>query len=107
SKPSPALGTKRPVPLEVVSFGLATTQQWLTRLGSRPEVRRRDDGEPFRTDQGNLIIDAHFGPIDEPSGLAPRFAEHAGIVEHGLFIGLAEALVVAHRDGTVDVTTRP
>src|SRR5205823_12290626 len=74
SKPSPALGTKRPVPLEVVSFGLATTQQWLTRLGSRPEVRRRDDGEPFRTDQGNLIIDAHFGPIDEPSGLAPRFA---------------------------------
>jgi ribose 5-phosphate isomerase A len=105
SKPSPALGTKRALPLEVVPFGLATTTAWLTALGARCVVRVVDD-VPFRTDQGNLIVDADFGPISDPASMADRLAARAGIVEHGLFVGLTSALTVGGPDG-VSVRERP
>ena len=100
SKPSPVLGTKHALPIEVVDFGLATTVTWLQSLGATTVVRRAAGG-PYRTDQGNLVVDADFGPIPEPAVLAERLAAHAGIVEHGLFIGLTDTLVVAGPDGIV------
>jgi ribose 5-phosphate isomerase A len=106
SKPSPALGTHHALPLEVVSFGLATTVRWVSALGATP-VLRVVDGSPYRTDQGNLIIDADFGPIADPAALAARLAEHAGIVEHGLFVGLTSVLVVAGPDGVTIQTAHP
>jgi ribose 5-phosphate isomerase A len=105
SKPSAVLGTRRALPIEVVAFGLATTQRWLSSLGARSTpVRTVGDG-PYHTDQGNLVIDADFGPIPDPAALAEQLQRHAGIVEHGLFVALASTLVVAGPDG-VSVRTR-
>ncbi len=62
-------------------------------------MRRYSDGSPFKTDQGNLILDCHFEPIADPAELAARMSERAGIVEHGLFLGLATDVIVASSQG--------
>jgi ribose 5-phosphate isomerase A len=95
SKLSPALGTHWPVPVEVIPFGWCVQSAYLESLGARPTLRLREDGTPFKTDQGNLILDCHFGPISDPVHLAARLNERAGIVEHGLFLGLATDVIVA------------
>lgn len=94
-KLSPALGTRRTVPVEVTPFGWRTQATYLESLGARPVLRQGDDGTPFNTDQGNLILDCHFEPISDPTRLAARLNERAGIVEHGLFLGLATDVIVA------------
>jgi len=99
SKLSPRLGTRWPVPVEVTPFGWRTQVGFLERLGGDATLRRRDDGSPFRTDQGNLILDCYFGAIADPEGLAIQLQERAGIVEHGMFIGVASDLIVGTEDG--------
>jgi ribose 5-phosphate isomerase A len=99
SKLSPRLGTHHALPLEVLELGLASQTRFVESLGATVTVRTGPDGERFRTDQGNLILDAEFGPIDDPGALAVQLAARAGIVEHGLFLGLTSAVVVAGRDG--------
>lgn len=94
SKLSPVLGTHRPVPVEVIPFGWRSQAAYLESLGARVEVRRNNDGTLFQTDQGNLILDCHFGPISDPTQLTTRLNERAGIVEHGLFLGLATDVIV-------------
>jgi len=95
SKLSPALGTRWPVPVEVIPFGWPVQAAYLESLGARAILRQEGDGTPFKTDQGNLILDCHFGPIEDPTALAARLNERAGILEHGLFIGLATDVIVA------------
>jgi ribose 5-phosphate isomerase A len=95
SKLSPALGTRWPVPVEVIPFGWHSQAAYLESLGARLTVRQQSDGTPFKTDHGNLILDCDFGPIPQPAQLAARLQERAGIVEHGLFLGLATEVVVA------------
>jgi ribose 5-phosphate isomerase A len=104
SKRSERLGTHFPLPVEVVSFGLATTQRAIEELGARVELRRAPDGEIVRTDQGNVVLDCHFGPIADVGVLAADLATHAGVVEHGLFLGLTSVLVVAGASGVEVVT---
>lgn len=99
SKLSPLLGTHWPVPVEVVPFGWRTQAAYLESLGARVTLREKKDGKPFNTDQGNLILDADFGQISEPAQLAGLLHEHAGIVEHGLFLELATDVIVAGHDG--------
>jgi ribose 5-phosphate isomerase A len=99
SKLSPALGTRWPVPVEVVPFSWRAQAAYLKSLSARPVLRRNSDGSPFKTDQGNLILDCHFGPIQDPAQLAARLSERAGIVEHGLFLGLATDVIVAGAQG--------
>src|SRR6516225_3431263 len=99
SKLSPKLGTKHALPLEVLELGWASQARFVESLGATVTVRTGADGERYRTDQGNLILDAAFGPIDDPGALAAQLAARAGIVEHGLFLGLTSAVVVAGRDG--------
>lgn len=99
SKLSPALGTHWPVPVEVAPFGWRSQAAYLESLGARPVLRQSSDGTPFKTDQGNLILDCHFGPIQDPAQLAARMGERAGIVEHGLFLGLATEVIVAGDQG--------
>ena len=95
SKLSPALGTRWPLPVEVVSFGWRSQALFLESLGAEITLRRNDDGPPYRTDQGNLIVDCDFGPIFRPAELAARLGGRAGIGEHGLFLGLATDVIVA------------
>ncbi|QRK12757.1 ribose-5-phosphate isomerase RpiA [Archangium violaceum] len=99
SKLSPRLGTNWPVPVEVLPFGWRSQALFLEKLGARITRREGRDGTPFRTDQGNLILDCAFGPIEHPEELASRLDARAGIVAHGLFIGLTSELVVAGPGG--------
>lgn len=99
SKLSPALGTHWPVPVEIVSFGWRTQAAYLESLGAKPTLRLKDDGVPFKTDQGNLILDCDFGPIPDPAQLAVTLKAHSGIVDHGLFLGLATEVIVAGGEG--------
>lgn len=97
------LGEKAPLPVEVVRFGRLRTERLLAELGG--EVRQRLAGtEPFVTDNGNLVYDIHFqAPFDAPS-LAARLANTPGVVEHGLFLGMAERAFVATATGVDEVT---
>ncbi|MCX7860758.1 MAG: ribose-5-phosphate isomerase RpiA [Chloroflexus sp.] len=104
SKLSPALGTRFALPVEVVDFGQRATARWLESHGGKVRLRLRSDGQPFRTDQGNLILDWACGPIADPAALSARLAARAGIVEHGLFVGLATDLFVASAAGVRHLT---
>jgi ribose 5-phosphate isomerase A len=106
SKLSPALGTHWALPVEVIPFGWHAQKRFLESLGARISVRQQHDGTPFRTDQGNLILDCAFGPIREPAMLAAKLDARTGIVEHGLFIGLATEVIVAGADGVRHLTPK-
>jgi ribose 5-phosphate isomerase A len=89
-----------PLPIEVVEFGLAATKRAIEHvaegLGLQVDVRlRQQDGGPYRSDSGNRILDASFSRIPDPAALAGRLANIPGIVEHGLFLGLADLALVA------------
>ena len=99
SKLSPRLGTRWPVPVEVLPFGWHSQSLYLTRLGAHVTRREGRDGAPYRTDQGNFILDCAFGPIEHPAELARKLEARAGLVEHGLFIDLATELIVVGPDG--------
>jgi ribose 5-phosphate isomerase A len=99
SKLSAALGTKHILPIEVARFGWRSQQRFVESLGGKPVVRTAADGKPFETDQGNWILDCAFGPIAYPAGLAAQLAARAGIVEHGLFCGIASEVIVAGENG--------
>lgn len=93
------LGEKAPVPIEVVRFGAASTRARLRDLGVEGEWRG-GEATPFLTDNGNLILDARFeGGIPDPAELARRLKLAPGVVEHGLFLGMAERAFVAAPDG--------
>jgi len=99
SKLSPRLGTRWPVPVEVLPFGWRSQALFLEGLGARVTRRERRDGTPSRTDQGNFILDCAFGPIARPAELAAKLDARAGVMEHGLFIGLTSELIVAGPKG--------
>jgi len=99
TKLSPTLGIQWPLPVEVTQFGWRSQERFLKSLGARVMLRRGDGGSPFNTDQGNLILDCDFGAMSEPDDLAVQLNERAGIVEHGLFIGLASEVIVGTTGG--------
>ena len=89
-----------PVPVEVVQFGWEVHDHFLESQGARPVIRRRTDGQPLTTDNGNYIIDCHFPDgIDDPESLDVALASRAGIVESGLFLGMATEVIVGAQDG--------
>ncbi|MBX2997871.1 MAG: ribose-5-phosphate isomerase RpiA [Caldilineaceae bacterium] len=99
SKLSSMLGTLWAVPVEVIPFGARSQREFLERLGATVVKRKTKDGAIFYTDQGNLILDANFGPIPNVEALARALNDRAGIVEHGLFLGLVTDLIVAAPEG--------
>ena len=99
SKLSPVLGTRWAVPVEVVPFGWGSQVPFLESLGARVTRRCARDGTAFRTDSGNVILDCTFGPIGSPADLGARLKMRTGVVDHGLFLGLATDLIVAGEDG--------
>ena len=92
------LGTTWAVPVEVIPFGWGSQSAYLQSLGATPVVRMTGDA-PYQTDQGNIILDCDFGTIADPADLAHRIKSRAGIVEHGLFIGMTHDVVLASVDG--------
>jgi len=92
------LGSTWAIPIEVIPFGWESQASYLQSLGAAPTLRLDSDA-PFQTDGGNLILDADFGSIADPAALARLLESRAGIVEHGLFIGMTRDVVVAGRDG--------
>jgi len=98
-KLSDVLGTNWHIPIEVVPFGWQAQIGFLRNLGAEPIRRALEDGSPLITDQHNYIIDANFGLITDPEGLGAKIKARPGIVEHGLFLGLATDLIVASMNG--------
>ena len=93
------LGEHTPVPVEVVTFGWETTADRLRRLGAEPQARRDESGQMFRTDGGNYILDCGFGAIPDPASLEQKVGQIVGVVEVGLFIGMAQQALVADDSG--------
>lgn len=99
------LGDSFPLPLEVVPFARWPVQRLLSDLGF--QVTARGDGR-FRTDNGNLILDARMpGGIEQPDVMEWTLALVPGIAESGLFIGLADSVILGREDGTVDLLEAP
>ena len=95
------LGTKAPLPVEVLRFGHEHTRYALERQGCKPELRMKD-GEPFVTDGGNYIYDCRFPEgISNPFFLESRIDVIPGVVENGLFLNTAFDVLVSRQDGTV------
>src|SRR4030081_2518426 len=94
-----------PLPIEVVPFGLAATQRAIGKafaqsdVSGQMEVRKGKDGHVFVTDGGHWIVDAHLGRITDAPRLAGLLSLIPGVVEHGLFIGLARTAVLAGAPG--------
>jgi ribose 5-phosphate isomerase A len=93
------LGTRVPVPVEVVAFGLEATRASLEVLGASARLRLSPAGEPFVTDSGNGIIDCRFAPIADPARLEERIRRVVGVVESGLFISRADPVFLANATG--------
>ncbi|WP_245416294.1 ribose-5-phosphate isomerase RpiA [Microvirga sp. 17 mud 1-3] len=98
-----------PLPIEVVPFGLRATQVAIEKLLETLEMsgeihlRRTADGTPYITDGGHFILDAHLGRIEKPNVLASTLNNIPGVVEHGLFIGLATGAILATDQGLVEL----
>lgn len=92
------LGTRAPVPVEIVAFGAPATLQHLADIGVAPGLRMVG-AEPYRTDGGNLIADCACGPITDPHGLEARLVRVVGVVETGLFLNLASRIVIGTATG--------
>ena len=94
-----------PLPVEVISFGLESTRRQIERAAGSVgcsgalTLRRDKTGHVFVTDSGNIILDGAFGEIPDPPALAAALSAIPGVVEHGLFIGLARAIIVADAAG--------
>jgi ribose 5-phosphate isomerase A len=94
------LGTRGPLPVEVTQFAWEAHLRWLASLGCQAELRREADGAPFVTDNGNYIIHCSFPEgISDPAALGRTMIERPGILEHGLFLGMATQVVVAGKNG--------
>jgi ribose 5-phosphate isomerase A len=99
------LGTRAPVPVEVIPFGWSTHLPFFERLGSVPTLRRVEGGAPFVSDGGHYVVDCRFPRgIADPRHIARALGSRPGIVEHGLFLGLADRAVIAGAAGIRELT---
>lgn len=101
------LGSKCPVPVEIVPVAHRSIEKAIIGLGGRPELRlaTRKDG-PVVTDQGFWILDCRFAPIDDPALLDREIKRIPGVLDHGLFIGMATRVLLGMADGSVREMTR-
>ena len=99
SKLSERLGTRFALPVEVLAFGWGPELAYLESLGATVVLRKSQSGVPVETDQGNWILEAEFGPIENLQDLAAKLDGRAAVAAHGLFLGLATDLIVGSSDG--------
>jgi len=100
SKLSSKLGDRWSVPIEVIKFSYRLEEEFIKTLAGKPKLRKYESiNEPVVTDEGNYIIDANFGRLQNPFQLAEKLENRAGIVEHGLFLHLTNKIIVAGLEG--------
>src|SRR5579863_5613988 len=97
SKQVATLG-KFPLPVEVIAFAEALVAKKITALGAKVQRRQSADNKPYITDEGHHILDCDFGQIPDPPALARVLSDMPGLVEHGLFIGMATVVLIAKGD---------
>ena len=96
---------KFPLPIEVIPMASPIVMGKLLNLGIHPKVRRLEAGSEFITDEGNVILDCECGLIDDPNKLAASIRQIVGVVEHGLFLDMADTALIANKS-EVTVMTR-
>jgi ribose 5-phosphate isomerase A len=104
TKQVPLLG-RFPLPVEVIKFAQAVVQRKIETLGAKVSPRQDAKGKPYLTDENNHILDCHFGKIPDADGLARRLNDMPGVVEHGLFIGMASVVLVADGSEIIELRT--
>lgn len=104
SKLSEKLGTTWAVPIEVIPFAVGVELKYLKSLGAEIEIRKDKNGEIYRTDENNIILDTNFGIIDNPGQLEFLLNRRAGIVENGLFIGLVSRVIAIKNNELLELT---
>jgi ribose 5-phosphate isomerase A len=104
SKLVPFLGSKSPLPIEVAAFSHEIHIEHFRKLGAEPVLRKKADGSIFETDNGNYIYDCRFARIDEPSVLQTAIRAWAGVVDTGLFINIAAAVLVGSETGVKKIS---
>jgi ribose 5-phosphate isomerase A len=92
------LGQRSPVPAEVLPFGWKATAEKIKGLGGKPELRM-DKGSPYITDQDNHILDCHFGTIGDAERLAQQLDSIPGVLCHGLFLNIADEVIIGTSSG--------
>jgi len=105
SKLVPVLG-KAAVPVEVIPFAQALVSKKISTLGAKVGVRQDSSGKAWVTDEGHLILDCHFGQISDPPALALKLEQIPGVVEHGLFIHMADVALVARESGVQELQSQ-
>lgn len=108
SKMVERLGSRAPLPIEVAAFGWNVHLSFLDLLGVRPTLRTDARGAPFVTDSGHYLLDCHFEDgIAEPRRIERELRQRVGILETGLFLGMADWVVVGSDDGTRTLQAEP
>jgi ribose 5-phosphate isomerase A len=102
SKQVPILG-RFPLPVEVIPFAETLLTQRISALGAMVTLRKVTDGTTYNTDERHHILDCHFGKIPDPAGLARTLSDMPGIVEHGLFINMANIVLLAKENQVVEL----
>lgn len=92
-----------PLPVEIIDFARAVVEKKIAALGATIKLRSTSDGKPFVTDEGHHILDCSFGSINDPPTLARELSDIPGVVEHGLFIGLAKLALVGRGNSVEEV----
>jgi len=91
------LGTRAPIPIEVVPFAKTPVHHALTHLGGRPTLRQKDQTVAL-TDNGNVLLDTHFDPIDDPRTLDGKIRAIPGVVDTGIFLSMADCVLIGAED---------
>jgi ribose 5-phosphate isomerase A len=108
SKRVEQLGSVSPLPVEVLPFGWTSNLPLFEQLGARPVLRKTDEGQPYVTDNGNYIVDCSFPEgIADPYDTAQRLDAQAGVLGHGLFLGMADLAYVGSADGVAVIDVYP
>lgn len=99
SKVVTQLGERYPLPVEVVPFGHTPATRALEGLGARVTLRRGTDGQTWVSDNGNYILDCHFGPMPDPVALQQELLAIPAVVDSGLFLNMTEMAIVGQDEG--------
>ncbi|RZU41317.1 ribose-5-phosphate isomerase RpiA [Edaphobacter modestus] len=95
---------KFPLPVEVIQMAEPLVSRELRELGFTPKIRTNQDGSKYITDEGNLILDCSGILMDDPAAIAAKLDAMVGVVEHGLFLGIAKLALIAQVGGVVERT---